>query len=94
MYCDRCDYAEQLIDGSYYCTYHDTFKSEYFGCDEGIYGYPRLADWDTERRYEDWLDMQSYRTENNDTNTPSLLQIIRDWLSSKRSTSNDKKEEP
>lgn len=89
--CNRCCYAEQLSDGSYYCTYRRYFESEYSGCYDGMYGYPCLANQDTEILYEDWL---SYKTKTNYTNPPSLLQIICDWLSSKRSTSNDKKEEP
>lgn len=92
--CNRCCYAERLNDGSYYCTYRRYFENEYSGCYDGMYGYPCLANQDTENLYEDWLAMRLYRTENNDTNPPSLWRIMLDWFSSKRNKSTNKEEEP
>lgn len=93
IYCNRCSYADQLNDGSYYCTYRRYFESEYSGCYDGKYGYPLLADCDTESLYEDWLSMHRYKAKNKPTDPPSLWQIMLNWFSNMRKRPTDTKEE-
>lgn len=92
-YCDRCEYAMELSDGRYYCTYHHAFERGQIGCGEGIFGYPRQADSYTEKRYEEWLSFYPRNTENHYTSPPSLLQIILDWFSTRRNPPTNEKEE-